>query len=86
MTEWLLPGLACPCCGTVTFAEPPPARHAGAVCHGPVLNAAAVLSIMRSRILDGDFTVGSGQLSAKLGIRRSVLAKDFAADIDMLYS
>ncbi len=34
----------------------------------------------------GDFTVESGQLSAKLGIRRNVLAKDFAADIDMLYS
>jgi long-chain acyl-CoA synthetase len=43
-------------------------------------------SIRRFRILDGDFTVESGQLSAKLGIRRSVLAKDFAADIDMLYS
>jgi long-chain acyl-CoA synthetase len=43
-------------------------------------------SIRRFRILDGDFTVESGQLSAKLGIRRSVLTKDFAADIDMLYS
>jgi long-chain acyl-CoA synthetase len=43
-------------------------------------------SIRRFRILDEDFTVESGQLSAKLGIRRSVLAKDFAADIDMLYS
>jgi len=43
-------------------------------------------AIRRFRILDGDFTVESGQLSAKLGIRRSVLAKDFAADIDMLYS
>jgi transposase len=31
-TEWLLPGLACPCCGTVTFADPPPGAHAGAVC------------------------------------------------------
>ena len=64
----------------------PSARYAGAVSYGPVLSAAAVLSIRRSRILDGDFTVESGQLSAKLGIRRSVLAKDFAADIDMLYS
>jgi long-chain acyl-CoA synthetase len=43
-------------------------------------------SIRRFRILDGDFTVESGQLSAKLGIRRSVLAKDFAADIDALYA
>jgi transposase len=43
VTEWLLPGLCCPCCGTVTFAEPPPGLHAGAVSYGPVLNAAAVL-------------------------------------------
>jgi long-chain acyl-CoA synthetase len=43
-------------------------------------------SIRRFRILDGDFTIESGQLSAKLGIRRSVLAKDFAADIDALYA
>jgi Transposase IS66 family len=43
VTEWLLPGLSCPGCGTVTFAEPPPGLHAGAVCYGPVLNAAAVL-------------------------------------------
>jgi transposase len=41
--EVLLPGLSCPCCGTVTFAEPPPGLHAGAVSCGPVLNAAAVL-------------------------------------------
>jgi transposase len=43
VTEWLLPGLSCPCCGTVTFAEPPPGLHAGSVSYGPVLNAAAVL-------------------------------------------
>jgi transposase len=43
VTEWLLPRLACPCCGTVTFAEPPPGAHAGAVCYGPMLDAAAVL-------------------------------------------
>ncbi len=24
VTEWLLPGLWCPYCGTVTFADPPP--------------------------------------------------------------
>jgi transposase len=41
--EWTLPGLACPCCGTVTFAAPPPGVHAGSVSYGPVLNAAAVL-------------------------------------------
>ena len=28
-TEWALPGLQCPCCRTVTFAEPPPGAHAG---------------------------------------------------------
>ena len=43
VTEWPLPGLSCPCCGTVTFAEPPPGAHAGSVSYGPVLNAAAVL-------------------------------------------
>ena len=43
-------------------------------------------SIRRFRILDDDFTQENGQLSAKMGIRRSVLAKEFAADIDALYS
>ena len=43
VTEWALPGLSCPCCGTVTFADPPPGLHAGAVSYGPVLNTAAVL-------------------------------------------
>jgi transposase len=43
VTEWLLPGRACPCCGQVTFAAPPPGLHAGSVSCGPVLNAAAVL-------------------------------------------
>jgi transposase len=42
-TEWALPGLECPCCGTVTFAGPPPGTHAGSVSYGPVLNAAAVV-------------------------------------------
>ena len=36
---------ACPCCGTVTFAGPPPGAHAGSVSYGPFLNAAAVLLI-----------------------------------------
>ncbi len=43
-------------------------------------------SIRKFRILDGDFTQESGQLTVKLGIRRSVLLKDLAADIDALYS
>ncbi len=43
-------------------------------------------SIRKFRILDADFTQEAGQLSVKLGIRRSVLLKDFATDIDALYS
>jgi transposase len=43
VTEHLLPGRVCRCCGTVTFAEAPPGAHAGSVTYGPVLNAAAVL-------------------------------------------
>ncbi len=43
VTEWALPGLACPCCGTVTFADPPPGAHQGSVSYGAVLNAAAVV-------------------------------------------
>ena len=43
VTEWLLPGLSCPCCGTVTFASPPAGAYAGAVSYGPALNAAAVV-------------------------------------------
>ena len=42
-TEHLLPGLLCPCCGMVTFAEPPAGAHQGAVSYGLALNAAAVL-------------------------------------------
>jgi hypothetical protein len=43
VTEWALPGLQCPCCGTVTFADPPPGAHPGSVSYGAVLNAAAVV-------------------------------------------
>jgi long-chain acyl-CoA synthetase len=43
-------------------------------------------SIRRFRILDEDFTQEKGQLSAKLGIRRSVLMKDLAGDVEALYS
>jgi transposase len=43
VTEYLLPGLACGGCGTVTFADPPPGFCQGSVTYGPVLNAAAVL-------------------------------------------
>ena len=43
-------------------------------------------SIRKFRILDSDFTQEQGHLSAKLGIRRSVLNKEFASDIEALYS
>jgi long-chain acyl-CoA synthetase len=43
-------------------------------------------SIRKFRVLDTDFTQEAGQLTVKLGIRRSVLLKDFAADVDALYS
>ena len=43
-------------------------------------------SIRRFRLLDEDFTQEQGHLSAKLGIRRSVLAKEFASEIDALYA
>ena len=43
-------------------------------------------SIRKFRILDVDFTQEAGQLTVKLGIRRSVLGKDFAADIEALYA
>jgi len=43
-------------------------------------------SIRRFRVLDVDFTQEQGHLSAKLGIRRTVLAKEFANDIEALYA
>jgi long-chain acyl-CoA synthetase len=43
-------------------------------------------SIRKFRVLDGDFTQEQGHLSAKLGIKRAVLAKEFAGDIEALYS
>ena len=43
-------------------------------------------SIRKFRILDGDFTQEQGHLSAKLGIKRAVLAKEFADEIEALYS
>jgi transposase len=43
VTEWVLPGLRCPCCGTAAVAAPPSGAHAGSVSYGPALNAAAVV-------------------------------------------
>jgi hypothetical protein len=42
-TVWTLPGLRCPCCGTVTIAQTPPGLQAGSVAYGPELNAAAIV-------------------------------------------
>jgi long-chain acyl-CoA synthetase len=43
-------------------------------------------SIRRFRVLDRDFTQDDGHLSAKLSLKRQVVAKDFAADIEALYA
>ena len=43
VTEWALPGRLCPCCGTATIAAAPAGAHAGSVCYGAALNAAAVV-------------------------------------------
>ena len=42
-------------------------------------------SIRRFRVLPVDFTEQSGYLTPSLKVRRGVVAKDFAADIDALY-
>ncbi len=42
-------------------------------------------SIHRFRILGADFTEAAGQLTPSLKVRRDVIAKDFAADIEALY-
>src|SRR5260370_1611512 len=43
VTEYLLPLLACPCCGKVNAAQPPPWAHPGSISYGPRINTAAVL-------------------------------------------
>jgi transposase len=43
VTEYLLPLLACPCCGKVSAAQAPPWAHPGSVSYGPGINTAAVL-------------------------------------------
>jgi len=42
-------------------------------------------SIRKFRILTTDFTVAGGQLTAKLSVKRHVIAKEFAAEIEALY-
>jgi len=42
-------------------------------------------SIRKFRILPADFTEAAGELTPSLKVRRDVVAKDFAADIEALY-
>ncbi len=43
VTEYLLPLLACPCCGKVNAARGPGQSYPGSVSYGPGINTAAVL-------------------------------------------
>jgi long-chain acyl-CoA synthetase len=43
-------------------------------------------SIRKFRILDRDFSEAEGQITPSLKVRRNVVTKDFAADIEALYS
>jgi long-chain acyl-CoA synthetase len=43
-------------------------------------------SIRKFRILDRDLSEAGGQITPSLKVRRNVVAKDFAADIDALYA
>ncbi len=43
-------------------------------------------SVRKFRILDRDFTEADGQITPSLKVRRNVVAKDFAPDIEALYS
>jgi transposase len=43
VTEYLLPLLACPCCGEINAAQPPAGAYPGSISYGPGVNTAAVL-------------------------------------------
>ena len=43
-------------------------------------------SIRRFRVLDADFTEQAGYLTPSLKLRRNVVTKDFADQIEALYS
>jgi long-chain acyl-CoA synthetase len=43
-------------------------------------------AVRRFRVLPGDFTEQNGYLTPSLKVRRNLIVKDFAADIDALYS
>jgi long-chain acyl-CoA synthetase len=42
--------------------------------------------VRRFRVLPGDFTEQNGYLTPSLKVRRNVIVKNFAADIEALYS
>ena len=42
-------------------------------------------SIRKFRILTSDFTIAGGQLTAKLSVKRHVIAQEFASEIEALY-
>jgi long-chain acyl-CoA synthetase len=42
-------------------------------------------SIRKFRILDGDLTIANGYLTPKFSVKRSLVLKDFAAEVDALY-
>ncbi|MEN0130058.1 MAG: AMP-dependent synthetase/ligase [Brevundimonas sp.] len=43
-------------------------------------------SIRKYRILDTDLTIANGYLTPKLSVKRSLVLKDFASDVEALYS
>jgi long-chain acyl-CoA synthetase len=43
-------------------------------------------SIRRFRILHSDFTEGNGYLTPSLKVRRNLVTKDYAADIEKIYA
>jgi long-chain acyl-CoA synthetase len=43
-------------------------------------------SIRKFSILAEDFTIAGGQLTAKLSVKRHVVAQQYAAEIDALYA
>ncbi len=43
-------------------------------------------SIRKFHILDGEFTEDSGHLTPKMSIKRAVIVKDYAAEIEALYA
>jgi long-chain acyl-CoA synthetase len=42
-------------------------------------------SIRKYRVLDSDLTIANGYLTPKLSVKRNLVLKDFAAEIDALY-